>query len=221
MLDWRRAHRFETVREWKRMSGMGDVILVRHGATDWSEAGRHTSWTDRPLTPNGEEQARALTGILSEHPISFALSSPMLRARTTAKLAGLDDPQIVPDMHEWDYGGYEGVTTADILLTRPGWDLWNDGVVPGPEGHPGESPAEIGARADRVLAIVDEKLRAADGGDVALVAHAHFLRVLTARYLGLPASAGSLFMLATGTISRLGTEHGNHAVASWNERPRR
>jgi len=199
---------------------MGDVILVRHGATDWSEAGRHTSFTDRPLSAHGEEQARALAGILAEHPIAFALSSPLLRARTTAKLAGLDDPQVVPDMHEWDYGGYEGITTAEIHLTRPGWDLWTDGVVPGPEGHPGETPDEIGARADRVLALVDEKLRAAAGRDVALVAHAHFLRVLTARYLGLPAASGSLFMLATGTISRLGAEHGNHAVASWNERPR-
>jgi probable phosphoglycerate mutase len=202
------------------MSGMGDVILVRHGATDWSEAGRHTSYTDRPLTGNGERQALALAGMLAEHPIAVALCSPMLRARSTAKLAGLDSPRIVEDMHEWDYGGYEGITTAEIHQTRPDWDLWTDGVAPGPEGHPGETPAEIGARADRVLALVDKELRAADGGDVALVAHAHFLRVLTARYLGLPAASGSLFMLATGTISRLGVEHGKHAMAAWNERPR-
>ena len=187
------------------MSGMGDVILVRHGATDWSEAGRHTSYTDRPLTPNGERQARALAGILAEHPIAVTLCSPMLRARTTAELAGLDNPRIVEDMHEWDYGGYEGITTAEIHRTRPDWDLWTDGVPPGPEGHPGETPEEIGARADRVLT---------------LVAHAHFLRVLTARYLGLPAASGALFMLATGTISRLGVEHDKHAMAAWNERPR-
>jgi broad specificity phosphatase PhoE len=204
----------------KRMTGMGDVILVRHGATDWSENGRHTSYTDRPLTAHGEEQAAALAGILAEHPVAFTLSSPMLRARTTAKLAGLDDPEIVPDLHEWDYGGYEGITTAEIHRTRPGWDLWTDGVIAGPEGHPGETPEQIGARADRVLALVDERLRAAGGRDVVLVAHAHMLRVLTARYLGLPAASGALFMLATGTISRLGTEHGHHAIAAWNERPR-
>ena len=199
---------------------MGDVILVRHGATDWSEAGRHTSYTDRPLTAHGEEQARALAGILAEHPIAFTLTSPMTRARTTAKLAGLDDALVVPDMHEWDYGGYEGITTAEIHRTRPSWDLWTDGVPAGPEGHPGETPDEIGARADRVLDLVAEKLLAADGADVTLVAHAHFLRVLAARYLGLPAASGALFMLATGTISRLGAEHGEHAVAAWNERPR-
>ncbi|WP_042403982.1 histidine phosphatase family protein [Streptacidiphilus carbonis] len=199
---------------------MGDVILVRHGATDWSEAGRHTSYTDRPLTANGERQARALAGMLAEHPVAVTLCSPMLRARTTAGLAGLENARIVEDMHEWDYGGYEGITTAEIHRTRPDWDLWTDGVVPGPDGHVGETPEEIGARADRVLAVVDKELRAADGGDVALVAHAHFLRVLTARYLGLPAASGSLFMLATGTISRLGVEHDKHAMAAWNERPR-
>ncbi|MEZ0093244.1 histidine phosphatase family protein [Streptacidiphilus sp. EB129] len=199
---------------------MGDVILVRHGATEWSEAGRHTSYTDMPLVARGEEQARALSGMLAEHPVALTLCSPMSRARATAKLAGLDPLLIEPDMHEWDYGGYEGITTVDIHRTRPDWDLWTDGVVPGPEGHPGETPDEIGARADRVLTRVAEGLRDADGGDVVLVAHAHFLRVLTARYLGLPASAGSLFMLATGTISRLGTEHGRPAMAAWNERPR-
>ncbi|MEY9966126.1 broad specificity phosphatase PhoE [Streptacidiphilus sp. MAP12-16] len=199
---------------------MGDVILVRHGATDWSESGRHTSYTDRPLTAHGEEQARALAAILAEHRIAVTLSSPLARARATAKLAGLDDVRIDPDMHEWDYGGYEGITTAEIHRTRPDWDLWTDGVPPGPEGHPGEMPAAVGARADRVLATVAEALREADGDDVALVAHAHFLRVLTARYLGLPAASGALFMLATGTISRLGAEHGHHAIAAWNERPR-
>ena len=198
---------------------MGDVILVRHGATEWSRDGRHTSYTDLPLLPEGEEQARALAPLLAEHDIALTLCSPLERARSTAKLAGLDPVQIDPDMREWDYGGYEGVTTVEIHRTRPGWNLWTDGVIPGPPGHPGESPEQIGARADRVLATVDAALRSTRR-DVALVAHAHFLRVFTARYLGLPPAGGALFMLATGTISRLGAEHEHPAVAAWNERPR-
>ena len=198
---------------------MGDVILIRHGQTTWSRDGRHTSYTDMPLTPEGEEQARALVPILADHDISLALCSPLARARDTAKLAGLDPVQIEPDLHEWDYGGYEGITTIEIHRSRPGWNLWNHGVVPGPADHPGETPEQVGARADRVLSTVDAALRRSNR-DVVLVAHAHFLRVFTARYLGLPASAGALFMLATGTISRLGAEHEQPAVAAWNERPR-
>ncbi|WP_034091293.1 histidine phosphatase family protein [Streptacidiphilus albus] len=198
---------------------MGDVILIRHGQTAWSRDGRHTSYTDMPLTPEGEGQARALVPILAGHDISLTLCSPLGRARDTAKLAGLDPVQVEPDLHEWDYGGYEGITTVEIHRSRPGWNLWNDGVVPGPADHPGETPDQVGARADRVLSTVDAALRRSNQ-DVVLVAHAHFLRVFTARYLGLPASAGALFMLATGTISRLGTEHEQPAVAAWNERPR-
>ena len=198
---------------------MGDVILIRHGATEWSRDGRHTSYTDMPLLPEGEAQARALAPTLARHDIGLTLCSPMGRARDTAKLAGLDPVQLDEDMHEWDYGGYEGITTVEIHRTRPGWNLWSDGVVPGPAGHPGETPAQIGARADRVLATVDAALRGSSQ-DVVLVAHAHFLRVFTARYLGLPAARGSLFMLATGTMSRLGAEHDQPAIAAWNERPR-
>ncbi|QMU76490.1 histidine phosphatase family protein [Streptacidiphilus sp. PB12-B1b] len=198
---------------------MGDVILIRHGATEWSRDGRHTSYTDLPLLPQGEEQARALAPMLARHDIGLTLCSPLERARSTAKLAGLDPVRIEPDLHEWDYGGYEGVTTVDIHRTRPDWNLWTDGVTPGPEGHPGETPEQIGARADRVLATVHAALRESER-DVVLVAHAHILRVLTARYLGLPPSAGALFLLATGTMSRLGAEHGQAAVAAWNERPR-
>ncbi|QLJ03916.1 histidine phosphatase family protein [Streptomyces sp. NEAU-sy36] len=197
---------------------MADLLLVRHGETEWSRSGQHTSFTDLPLTDHGEEQAKSLAPLLSGRTYALALASPLARALRTAELAGVTGVVPDPDLHEWDYGGYEGITTPDIHRTRPDWDLWTDGVPPGPEGHPGESPAEIGARADRVLARVDAAL-AEDAGDVVLVAHAHFLRVLTARRLGLPPAEGRLFQLATGTVSRLSTEHGRPVIAEWNRRP--
>ncbi|GGT05870.1 histidine phosphatase family protein [Streptomyces chromofuscus] len=195
---------------------MGDLLLVRHGETEWSVTGQHTSWTDLPLTGHGEEQAKSLAPLLTGRTFALALTSPLGRATRTAELAGVVGVVPDPDLHEWDYGGYEGVTTREIHRTRPGWNLWTDGVPPGAEGHPGESPAEVGARADRVLARVGDAL--ADG-DVVLVAHGHFLRVLTARRLGLPPADGRLFQLATGTVSRLSTEHGRPVVAEWNVRP--
>ncbi|MGV4988049.1 histidine phosphatase family protein [Streptomyces sp. NRAIS4] len=195
---------------------MGDLLLVRHGETEWSRSGQHTSWTDLPLTGPGEEQAKSLAPLLTGRTCALALASPLGRALRTAELAGLTGVVPDPDLHEWDYGGYEGVTTVDIHRARPGWDLWTDGVPPGPEGHPGESPQQIGARADRVLAHVSPALAE---GDVILVAHAHFLRVLTARRLGLPPAEGRLFQLATGTVSRLSTEHGRPVIAEWNRRP--
>ena len=198
---------------------MGELVLIRHGETEWSASGQHTSYTDLPLTPRGEEQARTLAPLLASRHIGCVLTSPLERARQTAKLAGLDQPRVDPDLHEWDYGGYEGITTRDIHRTRPGWDLWTDGVIPGPEGHPGESPEEVGDRADRILARVDAAFTNGDGGDVVLVAHAHFLRVLTARRLGLPPADGALFQLATGTVSRLGMEHGRHVLNAWNRLP--
>ncbi|BCM70763.1 putative mutase [Streptomyces sp. EAS-AB2608] len=197
---------------------MGDLLLVRHGETEWSRSGQHTSWTDLPLTAHGEEQAKSLAPLLTGRTYARALASPLSRALRTAELAGIPGVVADPDLHEWDYGGYEGVTTAEIHRTRPDWDLWTDGVPPGPEGHPGESPEEIGARADRVLARVDAAL-AEGAGDVVLVAHAHFLRVLTARRLGLPPAEGRLFPLATGTVSRLSTEHDRPVIAEWNVRP--
>ncbi|MFI6354581.1 histidine phosphatase family protein [Streptomyces sp. NPDC050743] len=195
---------------------MGDLLLVRHGETEWSRSGQHTSWTDLPLTGPGEEQAKSLAPLLTGRTYALALASPLGRALRTAELAGLTGVVPDPDLHEWDYGGYEGVTTVDIHRTRPGWDLWTDGVPPGPDGHPGESPPEVGARADRVLARLSPALAE---GDVVLVAHAHFLRVLTARRLGLPPAEGRLFQLATGTVSRLSTEHGRPVIAEWNRRP--
>ncbi|TGZ13900.1 phosphatase [Streptomyces sp. S816] len=197
---------------------MADLLLVRHGETEWSRSGQHTSYTDLPLTDHGEEQAKSLAPLLSGRTHALVLSSPLGRALRTAELAGLTGVEPEPALHEWDYGGYEGVTTAEIHRTRPDWDLWTDGVAPGPEGHPGETPAEVGARADRVLDRVAAAL-AADGPDVVLVAHAHFLRVLTARRLGLAPAQGRLFQLATGTVSRLSTEHGHPVIAEWNRRP--
>ncbi|OIK26902.1 histidine phosphatase family protein [Streptomyces malaysiense] len=196
---------------------MADLLLVRHGETEWSRSGQHTSFTDLPLTDHGEEQAKSLAPLLSGRTYALVLSSPLGRALRTAELAGLTGIEPEPAMHEWDYGGYEGITTAEIHRTRPDWDLWTDGVAPGPEAHPGESPDEVGARADRVLARVDAAL-AADGPDVVLVAHGHFLRVLTARRLGLAPAQGRLFQLATGTVSRLSTEHGHPVIAEWNGR---
>ncbi|MFE4963483.1 histidine phosphatase family protein [Streptomyces sp. NPDC056660] len=197
---------------------MGDLLLVRHGETEWSLSGQHTSWTDLPLTQHGEEQAKSLAPLLTGRTYALVLASPLSRATRTAELAGLTGVIPDPDLHEWDYGGYEGVTTVEIHRSRPDWYLWTDGVPPGPAGHPGESPEEIGARADRVLATVDKAL-AGDDGDVVLVAHAHFLRVLTARRLGLPPAEGRLFQLATGTVSRLSMEHGWPVIAEWNKTP--
>ncbi|MBW8819584.1 MULTISPECIES: histidine phosphatase family protein [unclassified Streptomyces] len=194
---------------------MGDLFLVRHGETEWSVSGQHTSWTDLPLTQHGEEQAKSLAPLLSGRTFSLALTSPLGRAIRTAELAGITGALTDPDLHEWDYGAYEGVTTVEIHRTRPDWYLWTDGVPPGPQGHPGESPEEVGRRADLVLSRVDAALAE---GDVVLVAHAHFLRVLTARRLGLAPAEGRLFQLATGTVSRLSTEHDRPVVAEWNTR---
>ncbi|MFE5811863.1 histidine phosphatase family protein [Streptomyces sp. NPDC056479] len=194
---------------------MGDLLLVRHGETPWSRSGQHTSFTDLPLTQDGEEQAKSLAPLLSGRTFSLALTSPLRRAVRTAELAGVTGAVPDPDLHEWDYGRYEGVTTVEIHRTRPDWYLWTDGVAPGPAEHPGESPAEVGARADRVLSRVEAAL--ADG-DVILVAHGHFLRVVTARRLGLAPADGRLFQLATGTVSRLSMEHGRPVVAELNVR---
>ncbi|WP_435212905.1 histidine phosphatase family protein [Streptomyces sp. bgisy034] len=205
---------------------MGDLLLVLPhclegvggaptGQTEWSRSGQHTSFTDLPLTQEGEEQAKSLAPLLSGRTFALALTSPLIRAVRTAELAGVAGAVPDPDLHEWDYGGYEGVTTVDIHRTRPDWCLWTDGVAPGPADHPGESPAEVGARADRVLARVAAAL---PDGDVVLVAHGHFLRVVTARGLGLAPADGRLFQLATGTVSRLSTEHGRPVIAEWNTR---
>jgi broad specificity phosphatase PhoE len=216
---------------------MGQLILLRHGETEWSASGRHTGRTDIPLTPRGEAAAATLAPALARRKIGpvftgpvftgpvFAgtvftgtvLTSPARRAVRTAELAGLRDATTDPDLWEWDYGGYEGLTTAQIQQQRPGWYLWRDGVIPGDADHPGETVAQVGARADAVLARVRPLLAGAD--DVVLVAHGHLLRVLAARWLGLAARDGRLFQLDTGTFCILDTEHGEPVITSWNVPP--
>jgi broad specificity phosphatase PhoE len=201
---------------------MGDLILLRHGQTEWSKAGKHTGRTDVPLTAQGVASARSLAPMLAKRQIVAVFTSPASRAVRTADLAGLDGTggrylvKQDPDLWEWDYGGYEGMTTPEIQEQRPGWYLWRDGVIPGDAEHPGETVSQVGERTDRVLARVAPLLR---DGDVVLVAHGHLLRVLTARYLGLPPDGGRLFRLDTGTISTLGTEHGEGVVLTWNVAP--
>jgi len=196
---------------------MGDLILLRHGETEWSLAGKHTGRTDIPLTPRGEAAAAALAPMLAHRDIVAVFTSPARRAVTTASLAGLANAIPDPDLWEWDYGGYEGMTTPQIQEQRPGWYLWRDGVIPGDAAHPGETIEQVAERVDRVLARTEPLL--ADG-DVALVAHGHVLRVLTARYLLLAPSDGRLFRLDTGTVSSLGSEHAEPVISSWNVPPR-
>jgi broad specificity phosphatase PhoE len=195
---------------------MGDLILLRHGETEWSKSGRHTGRTDIPLTFDGEAAAVALAPILARREIVAAFSSPAQRAAWTAELAGLTDVKQDPDLWEWDYGGYEGLTTPEIREQRPGWYLWRDGVIPGDAAHPGETVQQVGERADRVLARVEPLLADAD---VALVAHGHMLRVLTARWLRLDPADGRLFRLDTGTVSTLGHERAEPVILSWNVPP--
>jgi len=201
---------------------MGDLILLRHGQTEWSKAGKHTGRTDVPLTAQGVASARSLEPMLAKRQIVAVFTSPAARAVRTADLAGLDGTggrylvKQDPDLWEWDYGGYEGMTTPEIQERRPGWYLWRDGVIPGDADHPGETVSQVGERTDRVLARVAPLLR---DGDVVLVAHGHLLRVLTARYLGLAPEDGRLFRLDTGTISTLGEEHGEGVVLTWNVTP--
>jgi broad specificity phosphatase PhoE len=195
---------------------MSDLILLRHGETEWSLADKHTGRTDIPLTPRGEAAAAALAPVLGRRGIVAAFTSPARRAVTTAALACLTDAKPDPDLWEWDYGGYEGLTTSQIRETRPGWNLWHDGVIPGDAEHPGETIEHVAHRVGRLLARVVPLL--ADG-DVALVAHGHVLRVLTACYLRLPPADGRLFKLDTGTVSTLGTEHGAPVISSWNVPP--
>jgi probable phosphoglycerate mutase len=195
---------------------MGELILLRHGETEWSLAGQHTGRTDVPLTPRGEGAARALAPVLARRRIVAAFTSPARRAVATAALAGLGHAQPQPDLWEWDYGGWEGLTTPQIQETWPGWYLWRDGVIPGDADHPGETIEQVAHRVGRMLARVVPLL---PDGDIALVAHGHVLRVLTACYLRLPPADGRLFRLNTGTVSMLGTEHAEPVITSWNVPP--
>ncbi len=192
---------------------MGELILIRHGETEWSRLGRHTGRTDVPLTEAGRAAAVTLAAPLAARHITAAFASPASRAADTARLAGLAGARADSDLQEWDYGGYEGLTSAQIRARRPGWYLWRDGVTPGDGAHPGETADQVGARADAVLGRVRPLL---SGGNVALVAHGHLLRVVAARWLGLEPRGGRFFRLDTGTISSLGPEHGKPVITSWN-----
>jgi probable phosphoglycerate mutase len=194
---------------------MGEMLVVRHGATEWSRSGKHTGVTDLPLLPEGEDDARRLAGVLAGRDVVATFVSPLSRARRTAELAGLldgADVRVDDDLVEVDYGAYEGRTTQEISeeLGRP-WSLWADGTTPG--DSPGETLEQVGTRVDRVLDAARPLL--ADG-DVALVAHGHVLRILTARYLGLAPEAGALFPLGTGRYGLLGHEHDWPALTGWN-----
>jgi probable phosphoglycerate mutase len=179
--------------------------LVRHGETEWSASGRHTSRTDLDLTEAGVEAARSVADKLRGTSFARVLSSPLLRARRTAELAGAGSPVLVEDLREWDYGDDEGLTTAQIRESRPGWTVWRDG----PTG--GETCAEVGARADRVVELV----RAVDGPVLAF-SHGHFSRVLGARWLGLEVTDGAHLALSTASVSVLGWERDTPAVLHWN-----
>lgn len=183
-----------------------EVVLVRHGETEWSRDGRHTGRTDVPLTDVGRAQAERLEDALGEWRTPRVLASPLSRALDTCRLAGLGDrAEVSVALLEWDYGEYEGITTKEIRASRPGWFLWRDGC-PG-----GETADQVGARVDPLIAELK-----AEEGDAALFAHGHLLRVLTARWLGLPPQDGALFALGTATLSVLGFERETAVIRRWN-----
>jgi probable phosphoglycerate mutase len=182
------------------------VYIIRHGETEWSLNGQHTGVTDIPLTENGRTLAKILQPVLAKESFALVLTSPLQRARETCKLSGLgDQADVDTNLMEWNYGEYEGITSRQIHEMVPGWLVFNDGA-PG-----GETPEQIGVRADRVIARV-RSVR----GVVALFAHGHILRVLVARWLDLPATAGRNFLLDTGTLNILSYYRGYPAVKTWN-----
>jgi probable phosphoglycerate mutase len=185
----------------------GRIVVVRHGETEWSLSGRHTGTTDLALTEAGTRSAAALAAILPGGPYALVLSSPLQRAWQTCELAGFS-AEVERDLREWDYGDYEGLTTPEIRAARPDWNLWRDGC-PG-----GESPADVAARADRVIARC-----ATVGGDALLFAHGHILRILTARWIGLDAAGGARLALEPAAFGVLGHERDTRVVERWNFAP--
>jgi broad specificity phosphatase PhoE len=185
------------------------VWLVRHGETEWARLGRHTGRTDITLTDRGRDQARALGRRLAGHAFNLVLTSPLSRAAETAALSGYEASAIAdPDLQEWDYGEHEGRTTAEIRTDFPGWTIWRG---PWPAG---ETVDEVAARADRVI----ERLRTAEPeGDALVFAHGHLLRVLAARWIGLPGASGGLFELGTATLSIVGWDREAPSLELWNE----
>jgi len=184
---------------------MGELWLVRHGQTEWSRDGRHTSDTDLPLLPEGEERARSLAPRLAGTGFGLVLTSPLQRARRTAELAGFGGAEVDPDLVEWRYGEYEGITSAEVHRSDPGWTIW-DGVTPD-----GESAVQVTERLDRVVARV-----LAETEPTLAFAHGHSLRALTARWLDQPVVEGRRLVLGTGTVCRLGFEHDFRAIVTWN-----
>jgi probable phosphoglycerate mutase len=184
------------------------IILVRHGETEWSRSGRHTGRTDVPLTDVGRWQAEQTGKKLAGQRFSLVLTSPLSRAEETCALAGIGDGEPCDDLREWDYGDYEGRTTNDIRAERPDWLLWRDGC-PG-----GEQPDDVGRRADRVIAVLREAV-----GDAIVFAHGHILRVMAARWVGLPPADGSRLALDPASISVLGHERETSVIRLWNAEP--
>jgi broad specificity phosphatase PhoE len=183
------------------------LVVVRHGQTEWSESGRHTGRTDVPLLPEGREQARRLAPALAVMSFSLVLTSPLSRASDTCALAGFGErAEVTDDLLEWDYGTDEGLTTAEIREERPGWTLWADGV------RGGETASSVGQRADRVI-----ELARAEAGDTLCFAHGHVLRVLAARWVGLPPVGGRLLALGAGSVGVLGWEREVPIIERWNE----
>jgi broad specificity phosphatase PhoE len=183
------------------------VVIVRHGETEWSQTGQHTSFTDLPLLPIGRERAAGLAEPLSRWSFELVLCSPLRRARETCELAGFGEQAVaVDELREWNYGEYEGLTTPQIRELRPDWMLWRDGC-PG-----GELPDDVRARVDAVLARLDEVT-----GDVLVFAHGHILRVLGARWVGLDVTGGALLMLSPGSISVLGHDRETSVIWRWNQ----
>jgi len=186
---------------------MRELWLVRHGETEWSRSGAHTGRTDIPLTAAGRAKAAAVGRYLAGLRFELVLVSPLQRARETCRLAGYENALVDGDLCEWDYGDYEGRTTQQIQAGRPGWSLWTDGVLNG------ETVAQVGARAEKVIA---RALAVPGESDVALFAHGHILRILTACWLGLPPEDGRLFALGTAAISTLGYERETPVITRWN-----
>jgi broad specificity phosphatase PhoE len=190
------------------MSGQSEIWLVRHGATEWTATHQHTGRTDLPLTDDGRRQAAALCKPLDRQPFAAAFTSPLVRARETARIAGFADAEVLDDLREWDYGVYEGRTTAEIRDETPGWSVWEHEIVDG------ETLAGVATRAGRVL----DRIATADGR-VVLFAHAHVLRILAACALGLEPATGRALGLDAGSISLLGFEHDYRVIRQWNWRP--
>jgi broad specificity phosphatase PhoE len=195
----------------------GQIVVVRHGETEWSAAGKHTSRADLPLTAEGRHRAALLADLFAGRSFSLVLSSPMRRARETCELAGFGDRAVISDdLREWEYGQYEGLTTPEIRRVNPDWSLWREGC-PG-----GERPSQVGARADRVLKQLRRAIEQPNGAgsDAIAFAHGHILRVLGARWIGMEPAAGARLALSAGSVCVLGFERETEVLTLWNVGPR-